>query len=281
MLQPAVQSRSRVSCFAPLLDAPNVQQICLSDVTLLKVCRSATTERPHRETKQYWSRLYESSARLGCVFGLVASHLRGAHAKSFHQWRLYWANNRIGRLDPPQIGAFHEGRGDFYTTETISGKTILIRYDGSRMTSATPHFEQAFSPDGGRTWEVNWITDQTRTGDAAWGQPEPGCPITSPPDTGVAPPSGVRDGQHDSDWGAYPLQMLPQASRCSKSVRTSRGFFDDAGWVSSHQECPSSRARLPASTGFGSVGSGAALPCQSPAGPRETRHRCSFSCPGR
>ena len=49
----------------------------------------------------------------------------------------------------------HEGRGDFYTTDTISGKTILIRYDWSRMTYGTPHFEQPFSPDGGRTWGVN------------------------------------------------------------------------------------------------------------------------------
>src|SRR5579859_8009628 len=33
------------------------------------------------------------------------------------QWRLYWANSRIGRLDPPQIGDFRDGHGDFYTTE--------------------------------------------------------------------------------------------------------------------------------------------------------------------
>jgi hypothetical protein len=24
------------------------------------------------------------------------------------------------------------------------------------MNSGTPHFEQAFSPDGGKSWEVNW-----------------------------------------------------------------------------------------------------------------------------
>jgi hypothetical protein len=30
------------------------------------------------------------------------------------------------------------------------------------------HFEQAFSTDGGRTWEVNWIATDTRMGtDAA------------------------------------------------------------------------------------------------------------------
>jgi hypothetical protein len=116
------------------------------------------------------------------------------------QWRLYWANSRIGRLDPPQIGNFRDDRGDFYTTDTINGKTTLIRFDWSRMTSGTPHFEQAFSPDGGKTWEVNWITNQTRTSDAVWGQPQPGRPSTQPPGTPLPAPSASRDGQRDFDF---------------------------------------------------------------------------------
>jgi len=123
------------------------------------------------------------------------------------QWRLYWANSRIGRLDPPQIGEFRDGRGDFYTTDTINGKTILIRFDWSRMNSGTPHFEQAFSPDGGKSWEVNWITDQTRTGDAKWGQPQPGRPSTQP--AGAPAQSSARDGQHDFDFdfGTWKMEI--------------------------------------------------------------------------
>jgi len=125
------------------------------------------------------------------------------------QWRLYWANNRIGRLDPPQIGDFRDGHGDFYTTDTINGEVVLIRYDWSRMISGTPHFEQAFSPDGGQTWEVNWITNQTRTGDAVWGQPEPGRPSTQPPGSPPPSPTTVRDGQHDFDFdfGAWKMHI--------------------------------------------------------------------------
>jgi hypothetical protein len=125
------------------------------------------------------------------------------------QWRLYWANSRIGRLDPPQIGEFSNGHGDFYTTDTINGKTTLIRYDWSRMTSGTPHFEQAFSADGGKSWEVNWITDQRRTGDAAWGQPQPGRRSTEPPGAEVPKHSGARDGQHDFDFdfGAWKMHI--------------------------------------------------------------------------
>jgi hypothetical protein len=132
------------------------------------------------------------------------SHIEGLTLRLYNresrQWRLYWANNRVGRLDPPQIGDFRDGHGDFYTTDTINGKTTLIRYDWSRMGSGTPHFEQAFSPDGGKSWEVNWITDQIRTGDAAWGQPQPGRPSTQPAGADVPKQSTARDGQHDFDF---------------------------------------------------------------------------------
>jgi hypothetical protein len=136
------------------------------------------------------------SAKGGHIEGLT---LR-LYDREASQWRLYWANSRIGRLDPPQVGDFRDGHGNFYTTDTINGKIVLIRYDWTRMNSGTPHFEQAFSPDGGKTWEVNWISDQTRTGDAVWGQPQPGRPSTQPSGSVVAPQSSARDAQHDFDF---------------------------------------------------------------------------------
>src|SRR6202167_289851 len=83
-----------------------------------------------------------------------------------HQWRLYWDNQKVGILDPPQVGEFKDGVGDFFAQDTINGKTILIRFHWTNLTTGTPHFEQSFSDDGGKTWEVNWITDQTRVSDA-------------------------------------------------------------------------------------------------------------------
>jgi hypothetical protein len=47
----------------------------------------------------------------------------------------------------------------------LNGKAIFIRFVWSDTTTNTPHFEQSFSDDGGKTWEVNWITDQTRVKD--------------------------------------------------------------------------------------------------------------------
>jgi len=96
-------------------------------------------------------------------------HIEGltlrTHNPQSHQWRLYWANSKIGILDPPQIGEFKNGRGEFYAQDTIDGKSVLIRYVWTNVTTNTPHFEQSFSDDGGKTWEVNWITDQTRVQD--------------------------------------------------------------------------------------------------------------------
>jgi hypothetical protein len=96
-------------------------------------------------------------------------HIEGLTLRTYdptaHQWRLYWASSKTGIMDPPQIGEFRDGRGEFLAQDTINGRSILVRYVWTGMTTESPHFEQSFSDDGGRTWEVNWITDQTRVGD--------------------------------------------------------------------------------------------------------------------
>src|SRR5579863_9669672 len=83
-----------------------------------------------------------------------------------HQWNLYWANSKTGLFSgPPQVGEFKNGVGEFYCQDTFNGRMILIRYVWSGITANSAHFEQSFSDDGGKTWEVNWISDQTRTSD--------------------------------------------------------------------------------------------------------------------
>jgi hypothetical protein len=99
----------------------------------------------------------------------VAGHIEGLTLRLYnpqtHQWRLYWASSKNGIMDPPQIGEFKNGRGEFYAQDILNGKSILIRFIWSDTTTSKPHFEQSFSDDGGKTWEVNWITDQTRVND--------------------------------------------------------------------------------------------------------------------
>ena len=84
------------------------------------------------------------------------------------QWSIYWSNRKNAAFDPaPQIGQFSDGRGEFYGQDTLDGKAIYVRFTWSNTTSPAPHFEQAFSEDGGRTWEVHWITEQTHIEDAS------------------------------------------------------------------------------------------------------------------
>ena len=92
-------------------------------------------------------------------------HIEGLTVRLFnpktHEWRLYWANSRDGLVVVPQIGQFKAGHGEFYAQDVLDDKSVLVKFDWSAM-SKSPHFEQSYSNDGGKNWEVNWISDQTR-----------------------------------------------------------------------------------------------------------------------
>jgi hypothetical protein len=78
-------------------------------------------------------------------------------------WSIWWLDGRYpGRLDPPVVGSFTEGVGTFIAQDTFNGKPILVRFIWSDITANTCRWEQAFSPDNGATWEVNWIMESTR-----------------------------------------------------------------------------------------------------------------------
>jgi hypothetical protein len=79
-----------------------------------------------------------------------------------HQWSLNTANSSSGTVSQPTIGEFKNGRGEFFDQEPINGRTILVRNVWSDITPDSCRFEQAFSDDGGKTWEVNWIAVDTR-----------------------------------------------------------------------------------------------------------------------
>jgi hypothetical protein len=78
------------------------------------------------------------------------------------QWSLNFSNRRGGTLTPPTIGEFKDGRGEFFAQESLDGRAIFVRFVISDITPNSCRFEQAFSSDGGKTWEVNWIATDTR-----------------------------------------------------------------------------------------------------------------------
>jgi hypothetical protein len=74
-----------------------------------------------------------------------------------NQWGLSFASARGGTLGPAMIGGFKNGRGEFYDQETFNDRAIFVRFIFSDITASTFKLEQAFSDDGGKTWEANWI----------------------------------------------------------------------------------------------------------------------------
>ncbi len=72
------------------------------------------------------------------------------------QWRIYWASNTSGALDVPVVGSFKDGCGEFYDQELFEGRAIFVRFIWRVISEEECHWEQAFSEDGGKSWETNW-----------------------------------------------------------------------------------------------------------------------------
>lgn len=95
-----------------------------------------------------------------------AGRLEGLSLRLYHpqsrQWSLNFANISDGRLVTPSIGEFKNGRGEFYNQDTYNGRAIFVRFVISKISDDQYRFEQSFSADGGKTWELNWIATDTR-----------------------------------------------------------------------------------------------------------------------
>ncbi|QNK03885.1 DUF1579 domain-containing protein [Dyella telluris] len=102
------------------------------------------------------------------VFYTKEGTYRGVGLRSYDpqtaQWAIWWLDGRdpFGQLDPPVKGHFENGVGTFYSTDTLRGKPVRVRFVWSGITKTTAHWEQAYSADDGKTWEVNWVMDFTR-----------------------------------------------------------------------------------------------------------------------
>jgi hypothetical protein len=98
-----------------------------------------------------------------------AGHFEGLSLRLYnpqsHQWSLNFANINSGTIAQPTIGEFKNGRGEFFDQETLNGRAIFVRFIISDITPNSCRFEQSFSDDGGKTWEVNWLAIDTRVKD--------------------------------------------------------------------------------------------------------------------
>jgi hypothetical protein len=96
-------------------------------------------------------------------------HFEGLNLRLYNpqsrQWGLNFASSSGGTMTQPTIGEFKNGRGEFFDQEAFNGRAIFVRFVISDITPTSCRFEQAFSDDGGKTWEVNWIATDTRVKD--------------------------------------------------------------------------------------------------------------------
>ena len=100
----------------------------------------------------------------GAIAHIRAQTLR-LYDPASHQWSIYGVDVDKGSLGlPATIGQFHDGVGQFYDYEDWKGRMVLVRFQWTHTGHDHAHMEQAFSPDGGQTWEVNWICDLSREG---------------------------------------------------------------------------------------------------------------------
>ena len=79
-------------------------------------------------------------------------------------WSIYWIPAGNGAIEPPVVGYFADGAGEFFCPDTHDGIPVLVRYRWSDMTGASARWAQAFSTDGGATWETNWTAEFARIG---------------------------------------------------------------------------------------------------------------------
>ena len=116
-----------------------------------------------------------STAKILGGFGNVEDNLlrfpdgdvRAVAVRSFDAsagtWAIWWLDGRAPHnLDVPVVGGFTGSVGLFFAKDTLEGRPISIRFTWNANPGGNPRWEQAFSADGGSTWEINWTMDFTR-----------------------------------------------------------------------------------------------------------------------
>jgi hypothetical protein len=95
-----------------------------------------------------------------------ARNLNGGTVRLLDQatklWSIYWINARSGLLFPPVTGSFSNGVGEFFGPDDDEGRPIDVRFRWSILADGNPQWEQAFSTDGGKVWETNWVMNYER-----------------------------------------------------------------------------------------------------------------------
>lgn len=129
---------------------------------------TGSTEWAEYEGTSVVRKVWDGKANLGELeVDGKSGHLEGLSLRLYNPetrlWYISWSNSRDGQLGPPMIGGFQKGRGEFYNQESLDGKPIFVRFIFSEISTSHFKLEQAFSGDGGKSWETNWVASFTRS----------------------------------------------------------------------------------------------------------------------
>ena len=95
-----------------------------------------------------------------------AGRIEGAALRLYQpatgRWTIHYFSAADGELTPPLVGTFRGGRGVFEGDDTLGDRPIRVRFVIIPEAPGRFRFEQSFSGDGGRTWELNWVATDTR-----------------------------------------------------------------------------------------------------------------------
>jgi len=94
--------------------------------------------------------------------GKYVAHSLRLYCPDTDQWSIWWLDGRAPALDTPVVGSFRERKGTFFSDDSFGGRPIKVRTTYTPLTVGNAQWTQAFSADGGATWEVNWIMDFAR-----------------------------------------------------------------------------------------------------------------------
>jgi hypothetical protein len=140
------------------------------------------------------------------------------------QWSLNFSNSAGGSTGHPAIGEFKDGRGEFVDQEMLNGRAILVRFVITETGPDTCHFEQAFSGDGGKTWELNWIATDTRVKAGA----DSAAENVDAPEEAPVPAGSDREALSEA-WWTGPLLAASGATLPRGHMLIEPYFYDARG----------------------------------------------------
>lgn len=89
--------------------------------------------------------------------GPVRAVAMRSYCRASSTWSIWWLDGRNPTaLDAPVVGKFTDHVGLFFADDVLEGRPIRVRFTWTATPGAHPRWEQAFSADGGATWETNW-----------------------------------------------------------------------------------------------------------------------------